>query len=115
MHVLRREFGLLAATSLVLTAIPFNAFADPDDDVTPSDKDKDHHEVHASGSKHHSGATTVVLLGMWWTMRHTLIPRRIGGEKLRLLMRFGLPTVPAETAVTGPSGVWNSGGALVAR
>jgi hypothetical protein len=66
MHVLRREFGLFAATSLVLTAMPFNAFADPDDDVTPADKDKDHHEVHASGSKHHSGATTVDHLQTDW-------------------------------------------------
>ena len=45
------------------------------------------------------GATTIVLFGMWWTMRKTLVPHRVGGEKLRLLMRFGLPTVPAETSV----------------
>jgi O-antigen/teichoic acid export membrane protein len=45
------------------------------------------------------GATTVVLFGLWWTMRHRLVPRRTGGERLRLLMRFGLPTVPAEASV----------------
>ena len=45
------------------------------------------------------GASTVVLFGLWWTMRHRLMPRRAGGEPLRLLMRFGLPTVPAEASV----------------
>jgi O-antigen/teichoic acid export membrane protein len=45
------------------------------------------------------GATTVVLIGLWWTMRHRLVTRRGGGERLRQLMRFGLPTVPAEASV----------------
>jgi O-antigen/teichoic acid export membrane protein len=40
-----------------------------------------------------------VLFGMWCTMRHTLVPRRTSGERLRQLMRFGLPTVPAEASV----------------
>ena len=52
------------------------------------------------------GASTVVLLGLWWTMRARLIPRRIrprsggtGAERLATLLRFGLPTVPAEASV----------------
>ncbi len=45
------------------------------------------------------GASTVVLLGLWWTMRARLRPRRWRVEPLGLLMRFGLPTVPAEASV----------------
>ncbi|MGO9977346.1 MAG: lipopolysaccharide biosynthesis protein [Solirubrobacteraceae bacterium] len=45
------------------------------------------------------GASTLVLLGLWWTMRHRLLPRRAGGESLRTLLHFGLPTVPAEASV----------------
>jgi O-antigen/teichoic acid export membrane protein len=46
------------------------------------------------------GASTVVLLGLWWTMRHRLLPRHgVGAERLRTLLRFGLPTVPAEASV----------------
>lgn len=46
------------------------------------------------------GASTVVLLGLWWTMRHRLLPRHaVGAERLGQLMRFGLPTVPAEASV----------------
>jgi O-antigen/teichoic acid export membrane protein len=50
------------------------------------------------------GASTVVLLGLWWTMRHRLAPRRPAtaaraAERLGTLMRFGLPTVPAEASV----------------
>ena len=45
------------------------------------------------------GASTIVLLGLWWTMRHQLLPRREGGERLPLLLRFGLPTMPAEISV----------------
>jgi O-antigen/teichoic acid export membrane protein len=45
------------------------------------------------------GATTVVLLGLWWTMRHRLIRRRSVPEGMGVLMRFGLPTVPAEASV----------------
>lgn len=44
-------------------------------------------------------ATTVVLFGLWWTMRHRLRVRAAGGEDLPLLLRFGLPTVPAEISV----------------
>ena len=44
-------------------------------------------------------ATTVVLLGLWWAMRDRLLPHRSGGEPLGVLMRFGLPTVPAEASV----------------
>ena len=45
------------------------------------------------------GASTVVLFGLWWTMRHRLVRRRAGGERLGVLLRFGLPTVPAEASV----------------
>ncbi len=44
-------------------------------------------------------STTVVLLGLWWTMRSRLAPRREPTESFRSLMRFGLPTVPAEASV----------------
>jgi len=42
------------------------------------------------------GASAVILLGLWWTMRHRVglwRPRRRG---LRPMLRFGVPTVPAE-------------------
>jgi O-antigen/teichoic acid export membrane protein len=45
------------------------------------------------------GASTIVLLGLWWTMRGRLRGPRTGGERLGLLLRFGLPTVPAEISV----------------
>jgi O-antigen/teichoic acid export membrane protein len=46
------------------------------------------------------GASTIVLLALWWTMRHRLLPRRgRHGERLPLLLRFGLPTMPAEISV----------------
>jgi O-antigen/teichoic acid export membrane protein len=50
------------------------------------------------------GASTLVLLGLWWVMRGRLRPRRVspdggGAERLAPLLRFGLPTVPAEASV----------------
>jgi O-antigen/teichoic acid export membrane protein len=45
------------------------------------------------------GAATVVLLVLWWTMRHRLSPRRGRPERMAVLLRFGLPTVPAEASV----------------
>jgi O-antigen/teichoic acid export membrane protein len=45
------------------------------------------------------GASTIVLLSLWWMMRARLRPRSSGGERLPLLLRFGLPTVPAELSV----------------
>jgi O-antigen/teichoic acid export membrane protein len=50
------------------------------------------------------GATTVVLLGLWWTMRHRLVRRAPPGpaappQRLSVLLKFGLPTVPAEASV----------------
>jgi O-antigen/teichoic acid export membrane protein len=45
------------------------------------------------------GASTVVLLALWWTMRARLKPHRFRVEPLGLLMRFGLPTLPAEASV----------------
>jgi O-antigen/teichoic acid export membrane protein len=44
--------------------------------------------------------STVVLVGLWWTMRARLLPRRPGAaEPLRRLLTFGLPTVPADASV----------------
>jgi O-antigen/teichoic acid export membrane protein len=49
------------------------------------------------------GASTLVLLGLWWTMRERLRPRPAPLEdhtqRLGELLRFGLPTVPAEASV----------------
>jgi O-antigen/teichoic acid export membrane protein len=46
------------------------------------------------------GASTLVLFGLWWTMRHRLAPRRaMPVERMGALLRFGLPTVPAEASV----------------
>ncbi len=45
------------------------------------------------------GASTVVLLGLWWTMRARLLRTHGGVEPTGLLLRFGLPTVPAEASV----------------
>ena len=47
------------------------------------------------------GASTVVLLALWFKMRHRLAPRRRPGqaERMAALLRFGLPTVPAEASV----------------
>jgi O-antigen/teichoic acid export membrane protein len=45
------------------------------------------------------GATVVVLLALWWTMRARLRPSAARAEPLKVLMRFGLPTVPAEASV----------------
>lgn len=46
------------------------------------------------------GASTVILLALWWTMRHRLRdPRRSAGHSWATLIRFGLPTVPAEASV----------------
>jgi O-antigen/teichoic acid export membrane protein len=50
------------------------------------------------------GATTVVLFGLWWTMRRRLLPGTGAApgrpaQRLSVLLRFGLPTVPAEASV----------------
>jgi len=50
------------------------------------------------------GASTVVLLGLWASMAGRLRPRRGGADhprlqQLRYLLRFGLPTVPADASV----------------
>jgi O-antigen/teichoic acid export membrane protein len=45
------------------------------------------------------GASAIVLVGLWWTMRGRLLTRRPGAEGFPLLLRFGLPTVPAEASV----------------
>jgi O-antigen/teichoic acid export membrane protein len=45
------------------------------------------------------GASTVVLLALWWKLRDRLAPRRVHAEPLRELLHFGLPTVPAEASV----------------
>jgi O-antigen/teichoic acid export membrane protein len=45
------------------------------------------------------GVSTLVLLGLWWTLRHRLAPRGRPAERIGALLRFGLPTVPAEASV----------------
>jgi O-antigen/teichoic acid export membrane protein len=45
------------------------------------------------------GASTVVLLALWFKLRHRLRPRRAPTERMAELLRFGLPTVPAEASV----------------
>ncbi|ADB48529.1 lipopolysaccharide biosynthesis protein [Conexibacter woesei] len=50
------------------------------------------------------GASTVILLALWWTLRARLLPRRGGADHPRLhslrdLLRFGFPTVPADASV----------------
>jgi O-antigen/teichoic acid export membrane protein len=45
------------------------------------------------------GASTVVLIALWWTMRHRLLVGRAQAERFSTLLRFGLPTVPAEASV----------------
>ncbi len=45
------------------------------------------------------GASTVVLLALWWTMRRRLAIRRAPAQRMAVLLRFGLPTVPAEASV----------------
>lgn len=50
--------------------------------------------------------STLVVFGLWWTMRRRLFGwgaarsgNRAGAERLSVLLRFGLPTVPAEASV----------------
>jgi O-antigen/teichoic acid export membrane protein len=50
------------------------------------------------------GASTLVLLGLWFSLRARLLPRRGGADhpelhRLGHLLRFGLPTVPADASV----------------
>jgi O-antigen/teichoic acid export membrane protein len=46
------------------------------------------------------GVSTLVLFGLWWTMRGRLLGgTRRAAEGLSTLLRFGLPTVPAEASV----------------
>jgi O-antigen/teichoic acid export membrane protein len=44
-------------------------------------------------------SSTVVLIVLWFLMRHRLRPRRAQAEQMAVLLRFGLPTVPAEASV----------------
>jgi O-antigen/teichoic acid export membrane protein len=45
------------------------------------------------------GVSTLVLLGVWFALRHRLRPRRAQAAQMAVLLRFGLPTVPAEASV----------------
>ena len=45
------------------------------------------------------GASTLVLLALWWKLRDRVAPRHVRSESLRELVHFGLPTVPAEASV----------------
>lgn len=58
MIIRRREFGLLAATSLFITALPMPVFAESDDEVKVKDKGNGEHEIHISGRKHKSKPPT---------------------------------------------------------
>jgi O-antigen/teichoic acid export membrane protein len=44
------------------------------------------------------GASTLVVLGLWWTLRRRF-SLRVHGADLRAMLRFGLPTVPADASV----------------
>jgi len=44
-------------------------------------------------------ASTVALLGLWWVLRGRLVPRGASAHGLGTLLRFGLPTVPADASV----------------
>ena len=45
------------------------------------------------------GASTVILFAVWFSLRHRLRPRRAQAAQMAVLLRFGLPTVPAEASV----------------
>jgi O-antigen/teichoic acid export membrane protein len=45
------------------------------------------------------GASTIVLLALWFALRHRLRPRPARVQRMGELLRFGLPTVPAEASV----------------
>jgi O-antigen/teichoic acid export membrane protein len=45
------------------------------------------------------GASAIVLLALWWTMRDRLFAHHPLVEQTGALLRFGLPTVPAEASV----------------
>ncbi len=45
------------------------------------------------------GASTLILGVVWFTLRHRLRPRRAQAAQMAVLLRFGLPTVPAEASV----------------
>jgi O-antigen/teichoic acid export membrane protein len=44
------------------------------------------------------GASALVVLGLWWVLRKRF-SLRIHGSDLRAMLRFGLPTVPADASV----------------
>ncbi|HEY0516418.1 MAG TPA: oligosaccharide flippase family protein [Solirubrobacteraceae bacterium] len=44
------------------------------------------------------GASAVVVLGLWWTLRRR-VSLRVRPADLRAMLRFGLPTVPADASV----------------
>jgi O-antigen/teichoic acid export membrane protein len=44
------------------------------------------------------GASALVVLGLWWTLRKRFSLRARGSD-LRAMLRFGLPTVPADASV----------------
>jgi O-antigen/teichoic acid export membrane protein len=45
-------------------------------------------------------ASAVVVLGLWWVLRRRF-SLRVRGADLRAMLRFGLPTVPADASVYG--------------
>jgi O-antigen/teichoic acid export membrane protein len=49
------------------------------------------------------GASALVVLGLWWVLRRRISPRGVFDRRsigdLRAMLRFGLPTVPADASV----------------
>lgn len=44
------------------------------------------------------GASAIVVLGLWWVLRRR-VSLRVNGHDLLAMLRFGLPTVPADASV----------------
>jgi O-antigen/teichoic acid export membrane protein len=44
------------------------------------------------------GASAIVVVGLWWTLRER-VSLRVRRDDLRSMLRFGLPTVPADASV----------------
>ncbi len=44
------------------------------------------------------GASTLVVVGLWWTLR-SRVSLRVRSADLRAMLRFGLPTIPADASV----------------
>ena len=45
------------------------------------------------------GASAIVVLGLWWVLRRRVLAARAPRADLGAMLRFGLPTVPADASV----------------